>query len=1222
MNLSGYKNNKYKLIMWCLTLFMILTLGNITNVHAETTYSAYSFAGNNDRRVIVKDDPSNVDANWSFCLNNDKTGPGDGNSATGTYIKITNPTEAEYKRYADGGDYKKIKGVLYYYATHSEMNYAVVQNELYYHMGHSNKDTTWSDPTLKSQKKAIRDFAENLSNEEVTLIDSRSTFYLYREVDGKLQNLITCKVNPFEARFNKIATDTKANLAGAKIQLFKVNGDTKTLLNQNGNTLSGSTDTTASWISSANGDKFVLPEEGNYILHELAAPAGYRETDDIVFNMDAFGRITIDNNKKNIAEYTFTMGDAPETGKDIEIGKVDGAGKALSNAKIVIKQDSTTIKSWTSSDQNKTFKVAPGTYTFHEESAPTNYQTVKDFNFTVDDHGNITIDDSSVTYATAKGNKLTVTDTHTPTKVTFYKTWDTGTKARNVKLQLYVDGKAYGDEVTLSSSDGQNWSYSWNNVPYSYNNAYEVKEETSNEFYPVKIENNEVTYYEKYTGTDFKNLANDTQIMLVKRSSTQALGLLTSAATDTSAPLDWKNLSTYNGKIVNAPSEDSLWTITDNKKGVVQLKNVKYNNFQIINVKKSVDLTMAGTAATAKDTQVHYNNGYLQIGSGASSNWSLTYNNSTSYSKSNYFSCAKSANLQFDVYVKKTKTMSAGDNENVMTYDNKAYENGQATLKLKKVDANDHSKALSGATFSLYKYDASSSTKIPGLDITGTKVSSGTTADDGTLSFSDLVFGTYYVVEDTAPEGYEKLTDPVQISWVKDGNNGKAETVSSSKKVANYSDGVLLIGNTKNEKKTTSFTVNKGWDVGTSPQDIQVTLLNNGKTADIDNATVTLSAKNNYQYTWKDLDANGKYTVEEVTKSDDFKSEVNPSSGIKTFTKISSLTDLKDGDQIVLVTTNQDANQALGVKSNATSSKGDLRLVTLNTGSLGSSTLYSYPADDTLWSVGNLTSNTFELSNVKYSGLKIANTSGKNDSIVSLDDSLINDMYYDSSNRLRFGYGSGTWAMTYNKSTKEFTCSAPNAFGENQLQFAIYKVNTVKSTTTDHGSTAVINNKSNNTESKTASMKIKKYEVGDTSKLLANAKFQLYEKDDNGTETIPHTTIKGSKVGQVAATDDQGQLTFSKLNMNATLYLVETEAPDGYQALDEAIGLSVSDDGDISLLKTITNVSINDGTLSVGDEKAYTLPDTGGSGTEQFLIVGLLLISVSIIMMIKKYFYE
>ena len=111
MNLSGYKNHKYKLIMWCLTLFMILTLGNITNVHAETTYSAYSFAGNNDRRVIVKDDPSNVDANWSFCLNNDKTGPGDGNSATKNNIKITNPTEAEYKRYADGGDYKKIGSV-------------------------------------------------------------------------------------------------------------------------------------------------------------------------------------------------------------------------------------------------------------------------------------------------------------------------------------------------------------------------------------------------------------------------------------------------------------------------------------------------------------------------------------------------------------------------------------------------------------------------------------------------------------------------------------------------------------------------------------------------------------------------------------------------------------------------------------------------------------------------------------------------------------------------------------------------------------------------------------------------------------------------------------------------------------------------------------------------------------------------------------------------------
>lgn len=1211
-----YQYMSQKLILLCLSLLMVITLGSITNTFAEETkYSAYTFEGNKNRRIVVKYHNDQIDANWSFCINSDRHEPGNSSGATGTYTKIINPTEAVYKANAQGGggDYKKVKAVLYYYATHAEYNYVVVQNELYTQMGISGYDSPWNnDNSLKEQKETLRNFVNHLTDEESKLIDERTTFYLYHSEENNIQNLITCKVKPFESKFIKKDSATKRNLAGAKIQFFKVTDSGKQLLDQNGHELRGDNNTTASWTSTADEETFVIPEEGTYIIHELSAPAGYNETDDIVFKMDAFGRITIgnyDSNNKaafetnapvsNITTYTFVMNDVPETGKEIEIGKINGAGKPLAGATIVIKQGDATIKRWTTDTANKTFKIAPGTYTFHESSAPKDYQCVKDFDFTVDGEGRIAID-SSITYASVNGNKLVVTDDHQPIKVTVYKTWDSGTVAKAVKLQLYVDGKTYGDPVTLKSSDGKNWSYSWNEVPYSYGDHYVVKEENSDVFYPIETDNHTITYYEKYSDSDFKSLENGTQIMLVNRSTTQALGLQMSQISSDHAPLEWKTVNKYNDQIVNAPSADSLWTIQNNRNGVVALKNSQYSNLQIVNVKKSVDLVMAGTTTLAwvNATQVHFNKqGYLQIGSGAGSNWSLTQNTDDQYATSNYFSCSSNPNIQFDVYVRITKTVSESENEKVITLTNKAYEKGNASLKIRKKDSRDAAKYLAGATFTLYRYDNSVTTKIPGSDLTGRKVDTGTTNSEGSYTFEKLPFGEYYLVEEEAPSGYEKLTEPIQIHWVKDGDSGKAIVSKLSKSHAKFENSILEIAN--DQKKVKSLTVQKGWDIGTTPQDIQVTLYKDGKKAAIKEATVTLTAEKHYQYTWKNLDYDGTYTVLEDTKSKDFASEVSPSSGINTYTKVDKLSDLVNGDQVVLMA-NQATPQVLGVQPNASSHEGKLRLVTPNTGSLSSSTLYTTPTADTLWTITNKKEHTAQFSNVKYRGLKIANKSGEEDSFVSADSSLITDMYYDSQNRLRFGYGDNTYAMTYDPQIKQFTCTAPSK-NTNQLRFDIYKVNTVKDRRGEE-SLVVINNKS--TTIKKASIKLKKFEAGDTTKLLKNAKFQLYIKNENSATNIPHTSVYGTQVGDTLTTNEDGTLSVSGLNVDTTYYFVETKAPEGYKALDQAIGFTVSVNGDIELVNSVENVMVSNDVLLVGNTKSYVLPDTGGTGIFSILALG------------------
>jgi uncharacterized surface anchored protein len=92
-----------------------------------------------------------------------------------------------------------------------------------------------------------------------------------------------------------------------------------------------------------------------------------------------------------------------------------------------------------------------------------------------------------------------------------------------------------------------------------------------------------------------------------------------------------------------------------------------------------------------------------------------------------------------------------------------ADELSRSTLRLKKVDAADHTSPVAGATYRLYR----ESNGVDGLQATGvapstpdSRIGECTTAVDGTCSIDSLPNGTYFWLEVSAPPGYALSAQP------------------------------------------------------------------------------------------------------------------------------------------------------------------------------------------------------------------------------------------------------------------------------------------------------------------------------------------------------------------------------------------------------------------------------------------------------------------------------
>lgn len=168
-----------------------------------------------------------------------------------------------------------------------------------------------------------------------------------------------------------------------------------------------------SWTSGSTPQQVTLAE-GTYTFHEVVAPTGYKAVTEITFTVDANGQVTVDNANGNTvtvdANGALVVTDQ-YTPRDVTVSKVDIAGNELPGASIEIKDTTgAVVESWTSTTTPKDIQLVPGTYAFHEVSAPNGYETVTDITFTVDTNGAVTVKDAAGNTVTANGDTLVVTD--------------------------------------------------------------------------------------------------------------------------------------------------------------------------------------------------------------------------------------------------------------------------------------------------------------------------------------------------------------------------------------------------------------------------------------------------------------------------------------------------------------------------------------------------------------------------------------------------------------------------------------------------------------------------------------------------------------------------------------------------------------------------------------------------------------------------------------------
>ncbi|MGO5164925.1 MULTISPECIES: SpaH/EbpB family LPXTG-anchored major pilin [unclassified Candidatus Paralachnospira] len=153
----------------------------------------------------------------------------------------------------------------------------------------------------------------------------------------------------------------------------------------------------------------------------------------------------------------------------------------------------------------------------------------------------------------------------------------------------------------------------------------------------------------------------------------------------------------------------------------------------------------------------------------------------------------------------------------------------------------------------------------------------------------------------------------------------------------------------------------------------------------------------------------------------------------------------------------------------------------------------------------------------------------------------------------------------------------------------------------------------------TFAIKIDKYVDGNESTKLAGAKFDLYrtatqaEIDAGTAVTIPHTSVNGIKLESGLITDADGAATFAKYEANGTnydYYLVETQAPSGYNLLDNAVKVNFAD----------TDVAATAGvyTVKVPNSSGIQLPITGGTGTVIFTVIGIALMVGAVVLFVAS----
>ena len=151
----------------------------------------------------------------------------------------------------------------------------------------------------------------------------------------------------------------------------------------------------------------------------------------------------------------------------------------------------------------------------------------------------------------------------------------------------------------------------------------------------------------------------------------------------------------------------------------------------------------------------------------------------------------------------------------------------------------------------------------------------------------------------------------------------------------------------------------------------------------------------------------------------------------------------------------------------------------------------------------------------------------------------------------------------------------------------------------------------------TFAIKIDKFVKDQEDNKLAGAKFDLYrtatpaEIDTEKSSEIPHTSIQGIKLEGEKVTNANGVATFEKYEANGNkydYYLVETQAPSGYNLLDNAVKVNFTD----AVVAETNGIY----TVKIENTSGIQLPITGGTGTVIFTVVGIALMAGAVVLFV------
>lgn len=169
-------------------------------------------------------------------------------------------------------------------------------------------------------------------------------------------------------------------------------------------------------------------------------------------------------------------------------------------------------------------------------------------------------------------------------------------------------------------------------------------------------------------------------------------------------------------------------------------------------------------------------------------------------------------------------------------------------------------------------------------------------------------------------------------------------------------------------------------------------------------------------------------------------------------------------------------------------------------------------------------------------------------------------------------------------------------------------------------------------------------DAADKNPKLSDAKFVLAKQTGTDTDNKPvYTYYKLVTAGEnktvswvaevsddmIVTTDSQGKASFTGIEAG-TYYLIEKQAPRGYNMLQEPVTVTVAAaynaDGTIDTTGTTTTVSDSGTrwsvTQSVANQPGRLLPSTGGMGTTLFYILGcLMVLSFGVLLVTKRRMY-